>query len=109
MGSLGDRWTSRRAGPGGAQAAGASPAARLIPSILPALGGDPLVRRTGLVEGLLGLGPLAGPDVGPLLLPALVHGLQAPLGRPPAGPDRLAPDEHEDRIGVARRQDAQAH
>ena len=49
---------------------------------------------------------LARPNLRRLLRPALIHGLQAPLGASARGADRLAADEREDRVGVRRGQDA---
>src|SRR5439155_15777706 len=44
-----------------------------------------------------------------LLLPALIDGLQAPLGRALAGTNRLVAHKDKYRVGVTRREDSQAH
>ena len=63
----------------------------------------------GLSRVLVGgfRGRLLRRDLRRLLRPALIDGAQAPLGARARGADRLAADEHEDRVGVRRRQDAQ--
>src|SRR5262249_7106807 len=72
-----------------------------------ALREDALVGIAGDVVGLPGGFLLGGPYGLLLLRPALVHRLDAPLGRLLRRPDRLAVDDDEHRVGVRRREDPQ--
>src|SRR5581483_11305723 len=67
-----------------------------------AFAGDTPVLAPGVFVSRLRCRPLLGADARELLRPAAVHGLQAPLRRLLARPDRLAVHEHEHRVGVAR-------